>query len=1003
MMLAVMVLPAIFADAATAEPVATGGSNATAYGLASNVQDGNIFHAFNWRFKDVSKFIKDIAEQGFSAVQVSPVQGNKITINSGAYAIDWWAYYQPTNFKVGNQLGTSAEFKAMCDAAHEYGVKIIVDVVANHMAQNETVAAPKSGEKSPQIDPDLLNDTSCWHTSTSNTGDNSRDQMTQNNLAGLPDLNTGSTKVQAQVLGLLKSCVDLGADGFRFDAAKHIELPSESSGVSSAFWTNVIGDIKKQKSNVFIYGEVLSLAGKASISGYTNFMSVTDYTLGGTVRSAVASKTASGLPTGSGSYGSTGAAANKLVTWVESHDNFCDGTSTVMTHTQLLQGYALLAGRKDAPALFLGRPLHEKVGAKGVDYDELMGGPGNLLWQDKKVAELNAFKNAFVGKSEDCKASGSVYTVSRNNEGAIIVNLGNSSVSSASVTMANGTYKDQISGNSYTVSGNTVSGSIPAGAILVLYNKTNTVPVFSLKQDGKEIKSDSLLRFTGASTDIQITLSNATSGTYKISNMKEQSFTGSVSFTAGSSVPVGRSFIVKVTATNGTRTTEKTYKFIKKNASESRVVYFDNTAAQWKAPYCFIKDGITAVAAYPGTKMELVSGNLYKCTVASTVYNPIVKFNEGPVTTGLDGRTIPLTVLDYGTAATPANREKGGFELVGSMIWSAGDWYDYGEYADFVITDSGEPTTIPKSTIPTTTVFVPDSKILLGDANQDSLIQVKDATAIQKYIAKTGALSPKGLKASDTNEDGVLLLKDVTLLQKYLAKMPISSRIGQLVDYVEPTEAPTQPSTEPPDTKAIYFKDGIGWIGTDGAQIFAYNAASGANVVMTKLNDIVWMAYVPNSWTSVDFYRCDPLVGFSTTAMWNSWTAGAYGSNNKYTTTSPTAGTWGLFNAATDVPPTGSMILYFDNSAAKWSDVYFYAFAGKQFIQFEKIGTSDIWFAEVPVSKTTGFLFKDTPGDTAADWHYQTNDINGIPAGMNCCKPTAAGTKQPLSWYNYAG
>ena len=42
--------------------------------------------------------------------------------------------YQPINYKIGNyQLGTRDEFIEMCNEAHKYGVKVIVDVVINHM------------------------------------------------------------------------------------------------------------------------------------------------------------------------------------------------------------------------------------------------------------------------------------------------------------------------------------------------------------------------------------------------------------------------------------------------------------------------------------------------------------------------------------------------------------------------------------------------------------------------------------------------------------------------------------------------------------------------------------------------------------------------------------------------------------------------------------------------------------------------------------------------------
>ena len=45
----------------------------------------------------------------------------------------WYYHYQPTDFTIGNyQLGTKAEFKSMCAKAEKLGIKVIVDVIANH-------------------------------------------------------------------------------------------------------------------------------------------------------------------------------------------------------------------------------------------------------------------------------------------------------------------------------------------------------------------------------------------------------------------------------------------------------------------------------------------------------------------------------------------------------------------------------------------------------------------------------------------------------------------------------------------------------------------------------------------------------------------------------------------------------------------------------------------------------------------------------------------------------
>ena len=66
---------------------------------------------------------------------------------------------------------------------------------------------------------------------------------------GQPDLNTGNTDIQNKYKQLLIDCIDQGVDGFRFDAAKHIELPNENGG--SNFWPTVLNGAKSKKSDVY--------------------------------------------------------------------------------------------------------------------------------------------------------------------------------------------------------------------------------------------------------------------------------------------------------------------------------------------------------------------------------------------------------------------------------------------------------------------------------------------------------------------------------------------------------------------------------------------------------------------------------------------------------------------------------------------------------------------------------------------------------------------------------
>ncbi|MBQ8001719.1 MAG: dockerin type I repeat-containing protein [Ruminococcus sp.] len=66
---------------------------------------------------------------------------------------------------------------------------------------------------------------------------------------------------------------------------------------------------------------------------------------------------------------------------------------------------------------------------------------------------------------------------------------------------------------------------------------------------------------------------------------------------------------------------------------------------------------------------------------------------------------------------------------------------------------------------------------LIGDADMDSELTIKDATAIQKYIAKIEGehiLVPKSSKwAVDMNGDYEINVKDATAVQKYIAGLEI--------------------------------------------------------------------------------------------------------------------------------------------------------------------------------------------------------------------------------------
>ncbi len=777
MLVSCIVVPTASAAAPTEDTTAAQADNAAAYKLASNVQDGNILHAFNWHFNDVDRYMKDIADAGFTSVQVSPVQGSKPTINVASYACDWWALYQPINFEIGNVLGTKKDFENMCDTAKKYGVKIIVDIVANHMAQSDTGG---DGKRHPAVIDDLRTDADCWHNVNGAVSDANRYYMTQRRLSGLPDLNTGNEKVQDYVKSLLKECLDLGADGFRFDAAKHIELPTDKAynGVeyASDFWPNITNYAKSIKPDVYIYGEILAPYA-TDTENYTKYINLTDSSYGNRVRS-----TAKGTSAGNiGTYSVTTTTPDNLVTWIESHDNYISGGTNTMTDQQLLLGWGIIGARKGSTALYLVRPEHGTLGmsngAKTIAYDELMGGPGDLLWQDKTVTEINKFRNAFEGQDETVTSDGGQFYVQRGTEGMVIVNLAASAAAiNANVTMKNGTYTDQVSGGQFTVSGGKLTGSVPAKSVAVIYNKTFTTPTATVEFGGKTIDGDSALNFAGDTAKVKLTLNDAQSGTYSVNGAAPVSFTGTKEITIGSGAAFDTRVPVTVTATNAAGTTTETYQFFKKDPNAKVVAYFNAEGNEdWDKDtgiWCYAKDeNGKELAEYPGLKMEPVQGTTFYKVEIPGVTKATVKFNEGPVTTGLDGRTIPPTVLDYGPATVPANREAGGFEIIGTMAWTDGAWRDLSQNE----LPKPDPSACPK--------------YALGDADGNGKLEIADCITMQKAIAKVLVLTEDGKKAADIDANGTVNIQDVIWLQKYHAKMEVPYEIGKpVVDPEEPTE-----------------------------------------------------------------------------------------------------------------------------------------------------------------------------------------------------------------------
>lgn len=82
---------------------------------------------------------------------------------------------------------------------------------------------------------------------------------------------------------------------------------------------------------------------------------------------------------------------------------------------------------------------------------------------------------------------------------------------------------------------------------------------------------------------------------------------------------------------------------------------------------------------------------------------------------------------------------------------------------------SQEATSVTITSTVTQITTTPAENLLFGDVNLDGKVNIKDATTLQKHLAKMTVLEEKNLSVSDTNRDGRVTIADVTTIQKKIA------------------------------------------------------------------------------------------------------------------------------------------------------------------------------------------------------------------------------------------
>lgn len=365
--------------------------------------------------KGLTRRLDYIQGLGATAIWLTPIFKNKPVQGSAGQESSGYHGYWITDFTtVDPHLGTDADFKAFVDAAHARGMKVYMDIIANHTADvlyakecegqaqcvyrsiadypyqrrggtNGAAINPgfdgrdfskltdpnyaytvtvKPSEKDIKV-PAWLNDPIYYHNRGNTTFKS--ESSTEGDFVGLDDLFTEHPRVVQGMIEIYGDWIDkYGVDGFRIDTARH---------VNPEFWAQFVPPIlAKAKAkgipNFHIFGEVADDTGQpGKLAKHTRrdkLPSVLDFAFGVT-----AIKTVSGGPTEDWReffaqdvlYEGGDAAAKQLPTFLGNHDagrfsTFIRRALPNISEDELLDrvvlGHVLLMTARGVPTIYYG-------------------------------------------------------------------------------------------------------------------------------------------------------------------------------------------------------------------------------------------------------------------------------------------------------------------------------------------------------------------------------------------------------------------------------------------------------------------------------------------------------------------------------------------------------------------------------------------------------------------------------------------------------------------------
>lgn len=452
-------------------------------GSIFNPSSNRFYHGGDWA--GIIEKIEDgyLTDLGITAIWISaPVENIDVT-DPADFSETWTSaayhgYWAKDFFRTNPYFGTFSDFEDLIDVAHANDIKVVIDFAPNHTSTTSDYSDTWNSTRYP-MDGALYQDGTLLGTVHGDATNNyfnhegwisdwdSLESVTYETMLGLADLNQMNNTIDTYLKEAIELWLDLGVDGIRVDAVKHMPLGWQKNWVSSIY------DHKP----VFVFGEwfsgTTSPDSEMTLFANESGMSLLDFNLANSIRGAVGDLSLN-MHDIHNTVLSTGAAFNQVnnqVTFIDNHDMSRFMTLSSNTAHSVDTAFVIQLTQRGVPAIYYGTEQYS-MGAGDPDNRADMPSFNKTTTAYKVISALSPLRKTnpalAYGTYQERWINNDVYVYERKFGNSVVLTAVNRNTSTGYniydllTDLPSGTYSDvlngELGGSSLTVNS---AGEVP--------------------------------------------------------------------------------------------------------------------------------------------------------------------------------------------------------------------------------------------------------------------------------------------------------------------------------------------------------------------------------------------------------------------------------------------------------------------------------------------------------------------------------------------------------------